>query len=1066
MVDGHQASEGHLPMVDRALNRIGVEPSERAFFAQAGLCLALLSAAAYALFNASETLFLKRVGVEYLPWVLLASSGLLVLTTGVAGRRLASADRPRVLPSLLLGLAALLVAFWVLLQLWQARAVFGAFVLVARQLLALGLLAVWLALGDLVTGRRAKRLFAPMAAGITVGGILGSFGSDPLARLIGMEGLVLAAVALLLGASLAARRLPGCAPGRGVAGAPAPAGALVPEEIPTARIWRESPLFRLLLASMLCGGLLSPVLYFEFSYLADAATTGPDAEQRLLSLFAQFRGWLNVAMLAFQLWLSARLYHRIGLPLSAALEPGTYLLGFAWLGVGPSLTAGISALGASRLAEDGIAGAARRVLFNLFPESMRSKASGLLEGPVSRLGAVLGNLSVLAAIWLGSPSVIPWIALPIVALWLVAALALWRSYPRLLLRASRERSLVGAESEMATLLDAGTLRALAPSLADPDPRLCRAAVDLVRSAEPTRAVEALAEAIAEAPPETRPLLVDALHQTVEPFPPGSLSAGRAPAKLEEILGGEAELAPEERADLLHSYARLVGGSSGNGQNLLAVLDRALGDPEASVRLVAIAELHRCGRPPPGSADLDALLREAVRSTDVLIRRSARQSLRAMLVAGTRDEGWEPRLALLAEGLESRADRPETAEALVEVARGHGEAVTSCAAGVMRRQDDRDPRVRAAALRFAGHAGLSSQLSRLVAALGARFEEVSDAARDGLVALGPEAAEPLLAAVEAGTAAQRRAVVSVLREIVPDAELLEAFYGRQLERTRAAVSARAALAEQDPSRLVLRWLEERIDSGIGTLCAVVAVLHHDDRVIELEHRLRNAPDERSRDIVVEALETRLARARRRGLLPLLDDQPWTHAGRSAHPMPSAAEAWEALAGDPDPVATRLAGRFSPRALEEREDMGNPLGVIDPMDVAVCLQDAPAFGRLPTRQLIGLAEVLEELHSEAGAEIFAAGDEPDGIYFVYEGEVEIVHGRSVVEQVEPGGFFGELATLDGIPRTHSARAARSTTLLRLDREELIALIERDPALGLGLSQFLCTRVRALMDRLNAD
>jgi hypothetical protein len=132
---------------DRALSRIGIEPPERAFCAWARLSLALLSAAAYALFNASETLFLKRVGIAYLPWVLLASSGLLVMTTGLTSRALAMADRPRALPRVLLGLAALLLAFWAPLQRWHTPAVFGAFVLVARQLLALGVapLIAWVA---------------------------------------------------------------------------------------------------------------------------------------------------------------------------------------------------------------------------------------------------------------------------------------------------------------------------------------------------------------------------------------------------------------------------------------------------------------------------------------------------------------------------------------------------------------------------------------------------------------------------------------------------------------------------------------------------------------------------------------------------------------------------------------------------------------------------------------------------------------------------------------------------------------------------------------------------------
>ena len=94
------------------------------------------------------------------------------------------------------------------------------------------------------------------------------------------------------------------------------------------QLWRESRLFRLLLLSLFLEGLLGPVLYFEFSYVADAATAGPNGEQQLLALYAQFRGWLNVAMLGAQLWLSGHLYRRLGLPLALAFWPAAYLLGF------------------------------------------------------------------------------------------------------------------------------------------------------------------------------------------------------------------------------------------------------------------------------------------------------------------------------------------------------------------------------------------------------------------------------------------------------------------------------------------------------------------------------------------------------------------------------------------------------------------------------------------------------------------------------------------------------------------------------------------------------------------
>ena len=65
---------------DEGLRRLGIEPTERALCGWAALCLALLGATSFALLNSAETLFLKRVGVSYLPWALLASSGLLVVS--------------------------------------------------------------------------------------------------------------------------------------------------------------------------------------------------------------------------------------------------------------------------------------------------------------------------------------------------------------------------------------------------------------------------------------------------------------------------------------------------------------------------------------------------------------------------------------------------------------------------------------------------------------------------------------------------------------------------------------------------------------------------------------------------------------------------------------------------------------------------------------------------------------------------------------------------------------------------------------------------------------------------
>jgi CRP-like cAMP-binding protein len=100
---------------------------------------------------------------------------------------------------------------------------------------------------------------------------------------------------------------------------------------------------------------------------------------------------------------------------------------------------------------------------------------------------------------------------------------------------------------------------------------------------------------------------------------------------------------------------------------------------------------------------------------------------------------------------------------------------------------------------------------------------------------------------------------------------------------------------------------------------------------------------------------------------------------------------------------------------------------------------------------------------GATLFAEGDEGDGLYIVLEGEVELRKGGRPVGRRAAGSFFGELSTLDGVPRGTSAYAAGPVRLLRLDREDFFALMEEVPALGIGLAQYLALLVRELEGRL---
>lgn len=1054
-------------MAAGVLQQIGVKPAERGLFGRAALCLLLMGAAAFALLNTAETLFLKRVGVEYLPVTMLVSSGLLVLTTSLA-ERLASADPSRWLPRVLLGLAVAPLPF-VLMVDSQDPLLLGTLVLVSRQILAVGMLAFWLAMVSLVPARRAKSLFAPLASGVTVGAILGSFGSEPLARLLGVDGLIAVCSASLGGSAALGLRLRH----RGTRKLERALGSRtrtsVQNRVSVVELLRTSRLFRLLAIALFCGGALSPVLYFEFASVLDAATQGPEGEQHLLRLYSQFRGWLNVAMLASQLWLSGFLYRRIGLPLSVALWPAAYTLGLAWLGLDFALLAAFMTWGAAQVSEDGISDSAIRVLYNLFSDGVRSQATGLLEGPVNRLGGVLGNSFVLGALALGGATWVGWAALPLAALWLASSLVLWRAYPTLLLRASAEHGLAGAGSDRATLLDRATLRSLGAALVDPDPRICRAAVDLAVDGEPSRVVRLLAEAIEHAPASSRPLLVETLQQMVEPAPPGSVQSPEATAAVARSLGAQPPLPAEERADLAQVYARLSAGESSEeaGRESRALLERALGDRAAPVRLAAIAELHRRGTPPPGLPDLDQTLSDALTARDMLIRRAARKELRAMLLTSSPDERWAERLRVLAVHLDQRADRAETAEALREVARRHGHAAQPVAQEALRYLEDRDPRVRGALLCVAGHAGLAEEAPRLVSALGARSPEEAEGAHEGLVALGPTAALPLLVGLEFGGQARREAILSVLRELEVDAATLDGLRARQLEAIQLAVLHRAAVDELPgaASSLLRRRVDEQVAEGLGALLDILGALHEDPRLGDLERQLRRETGEREHDLLLEAVEALLTRDEREAIVPLLERGEWRQRADAAaaalgRSMPSLAGALSELEKSPDATTRLLAARVS---LEAGEGIGEALPMPRVMDIAVRLQAAPAFDRLGTQQVMALAEVMQEQKVPQGERVYGIGDEAIGLYFLLEGDVELRRDGVVLEHAVAGSIFGEIASLDGVPHSADAIACADSQVLRLDREDLMPLLEQSPALAIGLAQRLATRIRHLEDQL---
>jgi CRP/FNR family transcriptional regulator, cyclic AMP receptor protein len=101
--------------------------------------------------------------------------------------------------------------------------------------------------------------------------------------------------------------------------------------------------------------------------------------------------------------------------------------------------------------------------------------------------------------------------------------------------------------------------------------------------------------------------------------------------------------------------------------------------------------------------------------------------------------------------------------------------------------------------------------------------------------------------------------------------------------------------------------------------------------------------------------------------------------------------------------------------------------------------------------------------AGHCFFSTGDTRDVMYVVLSGEVEIVVGTTVVERVSAGGIFGEMALIDHLGRSASARAATAVEAASIDQTQFMYLLRTHPSFSIEVMSVMAERLRLLNARL---
>ena len=143
-------------------------------------------------------------------------------------------------------------------------------------------------------------------------------------------------------------------------------------------------------------------------------------------------------------------------------------------------------------------------------------------------------------------------------------------------------------------------------------------------------------------------------------------------------------------------------------------------------------------------------------------------------------------------------------------------------------------------------------------------------------------------------------------------------------------------------------------------------------------------------------------------------------------------------------------------EGRLSRSTATSVVTPLD------KVPLFAGLDAEVLAELATVMKRRSFRAGEIIFHRDDPGQVLYVLREGKVKIYltsqDGQEVALAIfGPGDYFGELALLDGQPRSASAIAIEQAETFSLQRSDFINAVMRHPRIAVQVMNVLSRRLR---------
>jgi CRP/FNR family transcriptional regulator, cyclic AMP receptor protein len=126
----------------------------------------------------------------------------------------------------------------------------------------------------------------------------------------------------------------------------------------------------------------------------------------------------------------------------------------------------------------------------------------------------------------------------------------------------------------------------------------------------------------------------------------------------------------------------------------------------------------------------------------------------------------------------------------------------------------------------------------------------------------------------------------------------------------------------------------------------------------------------------------------------------------------------------------------------------------------LKSVPLFAECDDKQLAFIATQVDDVDFVAGKDLCREGAGGGEFFIILSGTAEVRRQGRHLRELGPGDFFGEIALLDGGPRTATVTALSPMRCLVLSRGQFHNVIRQNALIAVSVLQTLGERLRALL------